>query len=251
MSDKASGKKAVVNSPRLHNRFVDATNLVEQWRLGQGKTPLRGGPSQTSVRVKNLVGADLSRGSVVELGTYLPTVDTDTAIDPSTLWLQGNEYAANGRFGVVRDALKQNAFGECQLIGACLARVDFTDTAHRFCRPKVGETYFETSGNAGPVLILAKPSTGTGVQEAIVDLSPGRGMYLAKNGGSTIAARSGTTVSSGTVTLYYVSGTTLTSLGISVSAFNLSGTAVAADAWLNVAPEAGSGKWFVTWEDCT
>ncbi len=74
------------------------------------------------------------------------------------------------------------------------------------------------------------------------------GSQLAKNGGSTIGARSGTTPGSGTVTLYQLVGTTLTSTTVTVTAYNLSTTAIAANAYLVLTKV--DGKWIAVWEDC-
>ena len=74
---------------------------------------------------------------------------------------------------------------------------------------------------------------------------------LAKNGGSTIAARSGTTVGSGTVTLYKCDDTTLVALTgdySTVTAYNMSGSTVAANAYLQI--KRIGNKWFVDVEDC-
>lgn len=251
--NKATGKtQGVMLKPNVANTLIEMALLHKGKQLGTGGNavqPLPINPAVVSVR--NLTGDDLPRGSVVDLGTYLLAIDTDTRTDAEHLWLQGNTPAAGGSFGILTQALPDNRIGECQLAGVCIARVDFSDIAHRFARPKVGETYLESSGNAGPVEILAKPETGTGVQECIVWLRAARTAYIAKNGGSTIAARSGTTPGSGTVTLYYIdSSNVLTSLGVTVTAYNLAGSTVAADAWLQVKLESGSGKWLVDWEDC-
>lgn len=74
---------------------------------------------------------------------------------------------------------------------------------------------------------------------------------LAKNGGSTIAARSGTTPGSGTVTLYKCDDSTLAALTgdySTVTAYNLAGSTVAANAYLMLM-RIGN-KWWVMFEDC-
>ena len=82
------------------------------------------------------------------------------------------------------------------------------------------------------------------------------GGYIAKTGSGGIAARSGTTPGSATVTLYYVSSGVLTKrtdssgADVTVTAYNLSTTAVAGDAYIVIQPELLSGKLIATWEDC-
>lgn len=75
--------------------------------------------------------------------------------------------------------------------------------------------------------------------------------FLAKNGGTPIPARSGTTPGSGSVTLYKCDDTTLeavTGSGATVTAYNLSGATVAADAYLMLV-RIGNKLW-VNFEDC-
>ena len=68
-------------------------------------------------------------------------------------------------------------------------------------------------------------------------------VYIGQNGGSQIAARSGTTVSSGTVTVYKQTGGTINSVSQTVTAFNLSTDAVAANAYVNVAMDRYGTYW--------
>lgn len=71
---------------------------------------------------------------------------------------------------------------------------------------------------------------------------------FAKSGGSGIVAASGSTPGSGSVTLYKFDGTSLATQGRTITAYNLSAGAVAANAWLIVCQ---IGKWwFVIYEDC-
>lgn len=77
----------------------------------------------------------------------------------------------------------------------------------------------------------------------------GSGVRVAKNGGTAIAAMSGSTPGSGTVTMYTFNGTTLVSTGTTATAFNMHPTeTVSADAWLKVCDIDGHP--FVFWEPC-
>jgi hypothetical protein len=75
--------------------------------------------------------------------------------------------------------------------------------------------------------------------------------YVAYTGGSGIAARSGTTPGSATVTLYTLSGGTLATATTTDTAYNLSTSAVAASAYVVCMREQISGKLICVWEDCT
>lgn len=73
---------------------------------------------------------------------------------------------------------------------------------------------------------------------------------VAKNGASAIAARSGLQMTGGEVTIYEADDDGLLSATSDTKvAYNLSGTAVAADAYLMIGL-IGS-LWYVMWEDCT
>lgn len=81
--------------------------------------------------------------------------------------------------------------------------------------------------------------------------------YLAKCDGSGISARSGTTLGSGTVTLYTTNAshqltawTDRNGTAITKTAYNMSTTAVAANAYVVVVQELLSGKLIAVWEDC-
>ena len=73
---------------------------------------------------------------------------------------------------------------------------------------------------------------------------------IAYTGVSGVPARSGTTAGSATVTLYKLVGATLTSTSVTVTAYNLSTTAVAGSAYIQVKREYLTGKWLVDFEDC-
>jgi hypothetical protein len=70
----------------------------------------------------------------------------------------------------------------------------------------------------------------------------------AKTGGGGIAARSGATMGSGTVTIYKNMLGTLTATSMTVTAYNGSHNAVAATAYIQVV--FSDSAWNVFWEDC-
>lgn len=73
-------------------------------------------------------------------------------------------------------------------------------------------------------------------------------LRLCKNGASAIAARSGSTISSQSCTLQKGSGGTIAALTDSITVYNLSTTAVAANAYI-IAALVGD-IWIAVWEDC-
>lgn len=66
---------------------------------------------------------------------------------------------------------------------------------------------------------------------------------------ASITARSGTTVGSGTVTRYYRSTSTLTSLETSVTVYSDYATAIAQDTYITIMQDA-LGDWWVVGADC-
>lgn len=71
---------------------------------------------------------------------------------------------------------------------------------------------------------------------------------VAKSPGGGIAARSGTTVSSATCTVWQRSGTTLSATTQTITVYNLSTTAVGNTVYI-VATMTNIG-WVAVWEDC-
>lgn len=72
---------------------------------------------------------------------------------------------------------------------------------------------------------------------------------LAKTDGSGVSARSGTTAGSGTVTLQYLSGTTITDGSETVTVYNWTDDAAAATTYVWVQQDT-LGTWWITGEDC-
>lgn len=73
---------------------------------------------------------------------------------------------------------------------------------------------------------------------------------VAKAGASGVTARSGTTAGSGTVSIYYIDGGTLTDTGEEVTAYSLSATAVANNAYITIKRCSLDEDWIVDAEDC-
>ena len=82
-------------------------------------------------------------------------------------------------------------------------------------------------------------------------------VFIAKTGGSGISAMSGSTPSSGTVTLYQLnsSGTLETVKDdnlsdVTVTAYNIAASAVASSTWVQIKQEMSSGIFVIDFEDC-
>ena len=73
---------------------------------------------------------------------------------------------------------------------------------------------------------------------------------VAKAGASGVTARSGTTAGSGEVSIYYIASGVLTSTGETLTAYNLSATAVANNAYITIKRCSLDEEWIVDAEDC-
>ena len=73
---------------------------------------------------------------------------------------------------------------------------------------------------------------------------------VAKAGGSGVTARSGSTAGSGEVTIYYIASGVLTSMTETLTAYNLSATAVANNAYITIKRCSLDEEWIVDAEDC-
>lgn len=71
---------------------------------------------------------------------------------------------------------------------------------------------------------------------------------VCKTGGSGIAARSGTTISSATCTVWTRSGSTLSATADTITVYNLSASAVGNT--VHIVAEMTNIGWVAVWEDC-
>jgi hypothetical protein len=73
---------------------------------------------------------------------------------------------------------------------------------------------------------------------------------VAKAGASGVTARSGTTAGSGTVSVYSIVAGVLTDTTETLTAYNLSATAVANNAYITIKRCSLDEEWIVDAEDC-
>ncbi len=174
--DKVTAGMASGMAPTTSAGWINSVSEVAEWyekniRLGRSSSPAGG--AEPLVQVQNTTGADLARGSVVELGAGL--LDE---IDREFLWYEGNEYS-DGVLAILVDPIEDDLIGPARTLGAAVALVNVTSTSHRFAAPAAGETVLQ-SATEGPVQILGTLST-TGEQECAVLIGVSGG-----GGGSTL-----------------------------------------------------------------
>lgn len=124
------------------------------------------------VKVKNLTAADLVRGHYVQLGDYLLT-----DVSHRHQWYEGNLYdaAVDGRIAIVAAAIKtaDTGFHDARCLGKCTARVNITDTGHRFAVPSDGLKVLQSAASGQVEILSTNKISGTGEQELAVLLGGG------------------------------------------------------------------------------
>lgn len=137
------------------NRHVDAAEWYHRNKALGDPTKTFSWPIPSDiVKVKNASGEDLPRGAVVEL--VQKSIDE---LDPEHLWFQAQapDSAELRRvFGILREPILVGRYGECQIAGACIARVLVEDTLHKHARLDTGLTDL-VSATSGPVSLIEPP----------------------------------------------------------------------------------------------
>lgn len=189
------------------------------------------------VRVKNAAGTDLARHSIlgIDAPLFLPADDENAFLrEPAIRGVEPTSAHASAYVVLLEPALEDRVIRAC-VAGVCAARVDVTSTAHGYAVAKAGETGHLASAGIGPAQILWRES-GTGVKWALVRLGAAPiGDVVGKITGSSIAAVSGSTESSGTVRIYSRSSSGVRSdSGVDVVAWNPSNTVLPVNAFVIV-----------------
>lgn len=189
-------------SPTRQSAWINAVSQSAEHYLQQvANGEVRPGPQSphrivNPVKCKNLTGANRVRGAVVQLGDYLLTT-----FDPRNPWFQGNAYddSVERRIAILEKAAIGDDIVEVCVAGHCVARVDVTDTGHRFAEPSDG-LFVLKSAAAGAIEIIS-PVVSTGEQELFVVIGGGSGSTLRWGEATTTiaAATSWGSFGSGTV----------------------------------------------------
>jgi hypothetical protein len=178
--DKFSKVAAGVPSsaaPTTSAGWINSVSEAAEWyekniRLGQYSPT--GAALDPLVQVQNKTGADLARGSVVQLGaSLLDEVDRDS------LWFEGDVYS-DGVVAILIDPVADDEIGDAKTVGTAVALVNVTSTGHKFAAPTAGETVLQ-SATEGPVQILGT-IVETGEQECAVLIGDGSGVLTVRRG---------------------------------------------------------------------
>lgn len=218
-----TGPSSPLRSAAFVNDVIETVDYHQQTqRLGKGKPAIDSGPPPTdTVRVKNLSGSNLVRGSVVKLTTYLHTSINRFAI---TFGAVAPTAPADLKFAILLEPLPTDAFGFAQTTGTCPAFVNVTNTAHTHATPVVADAVMDSAAS-GPVEILS-PLSGTGEQMVVVRIGEAAtGQY----GGMTLAA-TGLALGAGTVKVLF--DTAEQSSGVTADTANNQFTILAAGTYI-------------------
>lgn len=148
------------------NQMAAVVNHFQD-RMGRGlQSPAGFHIDPCRITVKNETGGDLGYGAVVELNGK-----TLTTLDPFHLWFKGVKPNLTRVAAILNQPLTANSMGPAQLSGVCLARVNVSNTNHRFAAVVNDETDLASSFS-GPVLMLEIPAE-TGLQSIAVALING------------------------------------------------------------------------------
>lgn len=159
-----AGDPLTALSARSWNRHeLAAEYILSRKHLGDPARQSVDHADSNIVMVRNLAGADLVRGSVVELGDFIVTEDPI-----NSLWFEGNEPDTTRPFAILRRATPEDKIDEAQLSGVVIARVDVQDVDHQYAIVVSGETVLD-SATWGPIRLLS-PADGAGVQDMAVCL---------------------------------------------------------------------------------
>lgn len=203
-------------------------------------------PHGLLVEVKNNTGAVVPRYHAIGLGEPLfnPTDNEQTFLNQ--LVFNGETAAADyrGKWAVAQETIDDGRIGRAMLQGITVAEITVDDEAHdRVDIDTAGGTKLVTAPS-GPGQILYQES-GTGTTWAIIRIGAEDHGWVAAKVTRTITARAGTTIGYGEVTLYYLSGTTLTAGPTGVVVCSNYGSSIAVDTWVTISTDHTGVLWVV------
>lgn len=204
------------------------------------------GNQQRWLKAKNVGATTITAYAVVEV-----TGITDDALTEDKVWTVQRPTSATPSAVAIcgPKGIAASAYGSITFDEPFFILVDSGTT------PAVGTTLgpknasFETDNTGDYFLSLSAALTSPKRVLAKWNTSPGGRPYIGLTDG-TITARSGTTLGSGTVSLYHNSGTTLSDSTTNVTAYNFGANSIAGSTYVQVEQFAPNGDWFITAVDC-
>lgn len=166
---KVTGDALTITKP-VWNDIIDAKEFYKRnFAQGAAGTPTPQARNHSIVSARNSTGGALRLGEVIELDDR---VLGDSYLTNDHLWFDGKKvsFSANrNTFGIMLEPVPSDSSrcGKALLLGTCLARVDFSDTSHKFAELDDGELVLKSSATEGDIRIISTPD-GTGEQLVFV-----------------------------------------------------------------------------------
>ena len=157
------------------NELVDVADERRAARLGgPGPVPLAALRPACVAWVLNDTGADRVAGDVMELGASEVDVgDAPRLVNVTPTFAGTTPNSTADPVGVLLDDVPDGEYGRAAVQGVCLAKVNVTNTGHKYAAPTASQVYLTSSNTFGPVALLGTPgSTGTQVFPVLVGWLP-------------------------------------------------------------------------------
>lgn len=176
-------RQAGAASPAFSADWVNAVSesaAYFQSQVAAGTATRLRNPLQASsgiVSVRNDSGGDLTKGRCLQLLSYVCDYSAGGGerVNSAGLVFGGNTYSesANGRVAILAAAIKAGEIGSARVLGVCVARVNVSNTSHRFAAPANNASVL-ASATSGAIEILSDV-TATGEQDVAVVIGAGGG----------------------------------------------------------------------------
>lgn len=235
---KVSAGDALNIRARDWNALADIAN----GRVGSGRPGLNGNQS-ISVLVRNDTGGDLARYRCVTLDDPIYDLESDGSVD---LIFKATAADSAKTPAILSEIIADGKFGRAWIYGLAYAWVGPGTTTIRNANPSSSSNRLAPTAG-GSVRLLGAPSASVEKLLPVLLGAESLGLLMRTPSGG-IAARSSTTISSASCTVWSRSGTTISATSQTESVYNLSTTAVGGTKYIialpsNIGLVAG-------WEDC-
>lgn len=243
-------RRGAVTSPETMRMVIEVTRYLKASGFVI-EPPSRGGrivAQSTPIYVRNDSGEEIpafacmqTTGTVEDSGQNYITVGqpVDTTGTAGAYVFNGISPIEIGGYGIAHDGPLCRMFKTGTLSSGDKAQ------------PVVGQWYIAAGGDL--ITVVGDDDIETDVVRGVIGSSGGGEDWgvIIKTPAGGIAARSGTTVSSGSCDVYEIVGTTLTDTGVNIDVFNISLGSVNASIFGTAKREYASGKWIIDLEDCS
>lgn len=162
------------------NGFVDTHRIVSQMRPPtNGAAQIAADDRAIVVTLQNDSEGDVPRGGVLKLGAPIVEPSTRAAVVLEGILFGGDTPEADNneqQIGIALAPVADGEVGPFAVVGVVWAKLNITDEAHTFAKPKASTAELESSASTGFPVIWKE--AGTGSKWAVVSLQGGSGSSL-------------------------------------------------------------------------